>query len=325
MSAKRITGYAQGKVRLEEYSPGHPTGTQVLVETVYSAISPGTELAWLYHMKNTPGEYPYYPGYSCTGRILETGPSVTGLKPGDPVAVRAPHCSCFLAESSACIPITEDLLLSASAFRLASISLQGIRKADIQMGDLVAVIGLGAIGNFAAQLSMIAGAREVIGFELLESRRNTAAECHIPHICQDTKPEFHNRFDSVIESTGSPSAVNTALKLVRPLGTVILLGSPRGLTEHVDFYTDVHRKGIRIIGAHESFRSSCDEDRFGHFRSNHQDEETVIHFLRQKRLLSSPLISELILPEDAQSIYERMLNKEPGLLLAAFTWKEDKQ
>lgn len=325
MLAERITGYRPGHVRLESFSPGSPKGNEVLVETIYSAISPGTELAWLHHMANTPGIYPYYPGYSCTGRILETGPLVTDLKPGSLVAVRASHCSHFLADSSSCIPIDTEQLKPASAFRIASISLQGVRKADIQIGDRVAVLGLGAIGNFAAQLSQIAGAGEVIGFDLLEDRRSVASACNISHTMEKAGSDLYNSFDSVIEATGSPSAINSALKLVRPLGNVVLLGSPRGLTEQVDFYTDVHRKGIQIIGAHESHRSANDQDRFGHFRSNHQDEQTVILFLQQKRLISDPLISELVFPEHAQAIYDRMLNKEPGLILAAFSWKEGKK
>lgn len=73
MRADKICAYEKGKVKLEHYEAAKPKENEVLVKTMFSTISPGTELAWLNHMENTPGEYPYYPGYSCCGRIEGIG------------------------------------------------------------------------------------------------------------------------------------------------------------------------------------------------------------------------------------------------------------
>ena len=67
MKADKICAYEKGKVRLESCEVKPPGENEVLIKTLFSTISPGTELAWLNHMENTPGEYPYYPGYSCCG------------------------------------------------------------------------------------------------------------------------------------------------------------------------------------------------------------------------------------------------------------------
>ena len=58
----------------------------------------------------------------------------------------------------------------------------------------------------------------------------------------------------VIEATGAPALVNTAFQLAAQRGRVVLLGSARGDTERVNFYRDVHRKGLRVIGGHEIVR-----------------------------------------------------------------------
>ena len=128
MRADKICAYEKGKVRLESCEVKPPGENEVLIKTLFSMISPGTELAWLNHMENTPGEYPYYPGYSCCGRIEEAGSGVRGLAAGDLVVCNQIHCSRFTTDAQKCTKIPEKINpREASAFRLASISLQGIR------------------------------------------------------------------------------------------------------------------------------------------------------------------------------------------------------
>lgn len=320
MKANKICAYEKGKVKLENYEVVAPGEQEVLVETIFSMISPGTELAWINHMENTPGEYPYYPGYSCCGRIKETGKGVKELHTGDLIVCNQIHCSAFTINSAKCTKVSENVSVdTASAFRLASISLQGIRKADIQIGDRAAVLGLGPIGNLAAQLAYTAGAGEVVGFDFLEWKRELGKKCGILKVERDGE-KYQNDFDVIIEATGAPQAVNTALKMVKPLGRVVLLGSTRGNTDNVNFYRDVHRKGIHLIGAHEMHRARDEEDVFGHFRTHKKDEITIMNLLAQNRLNLKELISEIIKPEEAQNIYNRLLDKKEALMLAAFKW-----
>ena len=55
--------------------------------------------------------------------------------------------------------------------------------------------------------------------------------------------------DVAIEATGHPAVINDALRAVGRMGRVVLLGSPRGRVE-IDPYTDIHSKGVTVIGAH---------------------------------------------------------------------------
>lgn len=52
--------------------------------------------------------------------------------------------------------------------------------------------------------------------------------------------------------TGAPAAAPTAFQLAAERGRVVLAGSARGITGEVNFYRDVHKKGLIVIGAHET-------------------------------------------------------------------------
>ena len=66
---KRIVFREAGKVEIEEFSLRKPEANEVLVETVCTLISPGTETAFLMALPNTPKRFPRYPGYSNVGVI----------------------------------------------------------------------------------------------------------------------------------------------------------------------------------------------------------------------------------------------------------------
>lgn len=321
MKTTIIESYTEGKVRLVEQDLKDIGENEILLRCIYSTISPGTELAWIWHMSNTPGNYPYYPGYSSYCIVEKVGCNVCTVAPGDAVIARTFHCSFAVMDANQVTRVDKTVdPIAASSYRLASISLQSVRKADIQIGDNVAVIGLGAIGNFGAQISQIAGAINVTGFDMVDWRRHIAHDCGI--ISTEPETDDHvDEYDIVFEATGVPSVVNAAIEMVKPLGKIILLGSSRGLTDGVNFYK-VHRKGISIIGAHEMHRSHCFDDRFGHFRSNIEDESTIGKLMEHDKLIMRPLISDVVSPHVAQEAYNRLKDKQEKLILISFDWSK---
>ena len=62
-----------GRVAVEEFKVEEPGEGELLVKTVCTAISPGTETAFLLGLPNTPKKYPIYPGYSNAGIVAEVG------------------------------------------------------------------------------------------------------------------------------------------------------------------------------------------------------------------------------------------------------------
>lgn len=110
-------------------------------------------------------------GYSGAGLAVEVGQDVQGIQPGDPVAYGGQgHAEYIRAPMNLCVPVPEGVSTQEAAFvALGSIALQGVRRAEVQVGETVAVIGLGLVGQLVAQLLQAAGAR-VVGSDILAER-----------------------------------------------------------------------------------------------------------------------------------------------------------
>ncbi|MEM7030191.1 MAG: zinc-binding alcohol dehydrogenase [Chloroflexota bacterium] len=320
MHPQIVVAPAVSQIALESYQLPKVGPTQVLLETRISAISPGTELAWLHHKPDTPGKYPYYPGYSACSVIIEKGDAVTDLEVGQRVASRTSHASHAVVEAEACFPVPDTVSdQDAAVFGLVAIVLQGVRKAQIQLGWRVAILGLGPIGNLAGQISRAAGATQVLGIDPIDWRQEIARRSNFDAVTTPAEAEAYlSSFEAVIEATGVPEAVPTSFQLASRLGHVILLASTRGETENVNFYRDVHKKGLMIMGAHESIRPSVDDH--GFYASRDSDHRTALALMAAKRIDVSPLVSDIVMPNDAAQAYERLTNREKGVMLIAFNW-----
>ncbi len=321
MKTQIIVAPAKSVVTVDSFDLPPVGPNQVLVETHYSAISPGTELAFLHNKPNTPGHYPYYPGYSACAQVVEKGEAVESLAIGQRVICQIRHAAHFVVEAEKCLPLPEGVReVDAAVHCLASIALQGVRKAQIQLGWSVAVLGLGPIGNLAGQLSRAAGAAHVVGIDPIAWRRDLALVSGFDAVSDVVEPTTSAMdFEVVIEATGVPEAVPEAFKLAKRLGRVILLASTRGETANVNFYRDVHKKGLTIIGAHNAIRPARDD--YLYYTSHSTDDETVLKLMAAGRIQINPLVSEVVPPAEAAQAYERLTARDEQLMLLVFKWK----
>lgn len=320
MKAKRVVFRKKDTVEVETFDLPEPTGNEVVVEAHYTAISPGTELALLRHAPNTSGDFPRGTGYSGVGTVVAVGPDVQTLTVGQRVAGQIRHASHSLVKEELCTPLPERAdEIAMAPYRLVCICLQGVRKARVQLGHEVAVVGCGPIGNLAGQLAHASGATWVEGIEPVRWRGALAYDCGFDaHVTSLEEASRSAGFDSVIESTGVPDVITGSFQLARRMGRVILLGSTRGITEKVNFYLDVHRKGLQIIGAHDSTRPDADD--IGPYWTRRSDDEAAIKLIAAGRINTQPLVSDVVLPDEAPSAYERLISKEERLMTIAFKW-----
>ena len=166
---------------IPELTPG-----QVLVEVHASLISPGSEMGLARMFRKNPAERSMPPmtfGYSNAGVILKTCGDVKCLKPGMRVACMgagaAEHTNYAVVPVNLVVPIPDEVTFEeASYLSLAATALQAVRRTQVQFGEYGAVLGLGIVGNLAAQLYRLNGAR-VIGWESLAGRAEIAARCGI--------------------------------------------------------------------------------------------------------------------------------------------------
>lgn len=328
MKGKRVVWPQRGQVEIEEFDIPEVRENQVLTKTIVSLISPGTERAFLLGLPNAVSSYPQRPGYSNVGEVIEIGAGVTGIAVGDKVASPAGHSSHLLLSANNVFKVPDGLAEeSAVFFNISAISLQGVRKARIELGEPVLVMGQGLIGQLALQLARLSGAFPAIAVDVAENRLKLALECGADFALNPKDADFENKLSEatkgkgpsvVIEATGSPEPVNTAFKLAGWCGRVILLASTRGETKSVNFYQDVHKKGLSIIGAHNAVRPNHDSS--AAFWTSVDDCRLTLSLLAHKRLMVDKLITHRFNSVQAEEAYKLLMDWAEELLGVILAW-----
>jgi 2-desacetyl-2-hydroxyethyl bacteriochlorophyllide A dehydrogenase len=220
-----------------------------------SVVSPGTERAQYLRLPNAVVRYPFRPGYSAAGVVIDAGRGVQHPRVGDRVALSCPHSSLATVAASLVWDVPRDVRIEdAAAVQLGIIAALGIDYARIEPGDTVCVMGAGAIGSIAARLARAAGADPVVVIATSRRREGGALAAGASRFLvvgedQDEIAALGAR--AVIEATGDPTALALAVTAAGPRGRLILLGSSRGPTPSVPLSL-IRAKQLRIVGAHIS-------------------------------------------------------------------------
>ena len=318
-----------GRVAVEEFKVEEPGEGELLVKTVCTAISPGTETAFLLGLPNTPRKYPIYPGYSNAGIVVEVG-SRASFREGDAVASPSQHASYVVVGSDNAVRIPERVAFEdACFFNLVSIALQGVRRAQLEIGESVVVMGLGVVGQLALQLAVLAGGMPVIGVDLYDYRCSIARELGADYTINPSKEDLESRVleltggkgaDVVIEATGNPEAIPTAFKIAGRYGRVVISGSPRGVMGELNFYTEVHRKGLTIIGAHNSLRPRVDSHKW--WRTARDNWMLALKLISRGRVNVRRLASVKLEYRYAAEAYRLLIEEKHRTLGVVLDWTE---
>jgi predicted dehydrogenase len=125
-------------------------------------------------------------GYSCAGTVIEAGPEVSRLAPGERVACAgygyASHAEFVTVPKNLVVRIPDGVGFEQASFvAVGSIALHGVRLSEAGIGDTVVVIGLGLIGLLAGQI-LRAGGSQVVGIDVSEDRCRVARDLGIDHV-----------------------------------------------------------------------------------------------------------------------------------------------
>lgn len=177
-------------------------------------------------------------GYSAAGDVLERGEGVDDLAPGDQVACVgqgvASHAEVNFVPRNLVVPLPTGVDYEAGSFvALGAIALHGVRTAGIEVGDHVAVIGLGLVGLVTVQLLRAAGC-VVYGLDLRPERASLARELgagHASTAADDLATILLDGTDGrgadavlVTASTPSSEPVELAGRMARDRGSVCVVG-----------------------------------------------------------------------------------------------------
>ncbi|MDD5603090.1 MAG: zinc-binding alcohol dehydrogenase [Eubacteriales bacterium] len=330
MKTKQIFFTSPGIAELMEKELPPVGPGDVLVKTEYTAISGGTERACLMGVPNTQGTYPISLGYSGVSEVIKTGSGVKDFEPGDRVLVyHGHHAEYCMVRPDMLTKVTDPSVpsLDAAFVIIASMSLGGVRKARIEIGENAMVMGQGILGIFAVQLCRINGAIPVIAADLKDERRKTASLLGADHTLDPGEKDFCGKVKEItagkgvnatIEVTGSSAAMAQALDCAAWMGRVVLLGCTRVSDCPVDYYQKVHRPGISLIGAHNFVRPRH-ESYPGHW-THHDDCRALIKLIAGKRLKVAPVITDIFSPSEAPAVYKRLAERKDFPAGAAFRW-----
>jgi len=227
-------------------------------------------------------------GHEFCGIVEETGKQVSSAKPGDYISVDpnivcrqcrfcrkgkinlcenltalgvnidggfATHC--YVPESQ-CYSIPQFLPPEQAALmEPLSCALYGFKKACIQPGDAIAIVGGGIIGMIMLKLARLSAARMVILLEPDENRRNLCSYLGADAVFDPNDPQSHAKIldliqggaDCVIECVGSISALKTAFSLLNRGGRLIVFGvTPSGTDLSISPY-DIFKNDISVHGS----------------------------------------------------------------------------
>ncbi|MEM7144270.1 MAG: zinc-binding alcohol dehydrogenase family protein [Verrucomicrobiota bacterium] len=335
----RAIHFSQPKTleHIEIDAPTPPSPTEALVRTHRMGVC-GTDIS-SYLGTFPFFEYPRIPGHELGVEVLEVGAEVTNVKPGDHCSVEPyMHCgTCFACrtghinccESLNVIGIMSDGGLcdrflipahklhpskSLSLDQLALIETLAIgchatQRADPKPNDQVLIIGAGPIGLSALEFVRQSGARITVTdrspsrldfcqstYSLEHTLLSTAPESTLTEITEITSGDL---FPIVIDATGNPKSMATALSYVAHSGTLVFLGVTPSDVSLPDPL--LHRKEVTIKASRNALP---------------QDFVTCIQAIEQNKIDTDPWITHRTDFANAPNDFGTFTDPDAGVLKA---------
>lgn len=283
--------HAPGDLRIEHVRMPSINEDEVLVKVKAAGVC-GSDLDRI--MKTGTYRFPTIPGHEFSGEVVKVGSRVSGIKEGSRVVV-APILPCYKCDycqqgyygqcdnynylgsrtdggfaqyvkvpAGNLITIPEGVtFIEGAATEPAAVTLHGMRKASIEAGDTVAVLGCGAIGLFAVQFAKIMGATNVLAVDIAADKLDLAGRVGADFCINAAERDPVETIKELTGDRGVNVAVETAgvsqtqeqsLRITKKQGRVLYLG-----TAHKDVvipartFEFIIRNELRIVGSWNSY------------------------------------------------------------------------
>ena len=337
---------APGRLAFEETPDPTLASDEVRIRTLYSGISAGTELSqyrgtnpfmhrqWdeasrLFVAADSPS-WPYPVrnlGYEEVGEIVEIGSDVSGLKVGHRVYGTWNHRTHHVAAAD----YARDRLLPDGAdprigifSHIGAVALNGVHDAQLRIGDVVAVFGLGVPGQIVVQAARASGAT-VIAVDLDPGRRETALRLGAHEAIEaagaaeaiKARTDGHGA-DVCVEVSGAAPALSEAIRAVAYSARVVAMGFFQGEVAGLRLGEEFHHNRIQLICSQISGVAPEASYRW----SKPRLWRTAVELQHSGVLNLLPLITHSAPFADAPELFARLDRGEPGLLQSVLEFGE---
>ncbi len=341
---KKLVALEPRKAGFVEYTDPEIKSNEIKAKVIFAAPKHGTEVVdfrgispfidenynaeWQMFLPREKDEKPgiefgkFELGNMWVGKVVEKGDDVTEFEIGDIV------CTYGSTKETQIVNAVDNYKLrkvpqnvsykNAVCYDPAQFALGGVRDAGVRAGDYVVIVGLGAIGQIAVQLAKKAGASIVFAIDVIESRREVALKYGADYALDPTKcdvgfeiKKLTNKMgaDSIIETSGSMQALQSALKGLAYGGTIAYVAFGKPFPEGLNFGREAHFNYGKIIFSRASSEPNPDYPRWNRKRI----EETCWELLTNGYLNCEEIVYPVVDFENCPSAYEKYIDTNPEL------------
>jgi 2-desacetyl-2-hydroxyethyl bacteriochlorophyllide A dehydrogenase len=322
VDARGVVFTAPQQVEVWDIEIPEPGPEDLFIRVLYSGISVGTE-GWNLLGKYKGVTYPLVTGYQHCGVVEKVGAAVSRFEEGDLVFSRhtrllgdirpmwAGHVSHATVSADLVIPVPDGVGADAASLGvMPGVPWRGIQETRIFNGDLVVVVGLGLVGQCAAQLARIQGAK-VIGLDVLEKRLALAGEHSADLVLNSREDDVDGCIkalkeagaDVIIDTSANQEVVNESFEWIRRGGRYCLQGYYPDMT-CLDLYLP-HVKQLTFYNP-----------------TNCEGIDTMFSFIARGMLDVGSLITHCFEAEDAPEPFELMIQRPEEVLAMVLHWSD---
>jgi predicted dehydrogenase len=261
-------------------------------------------------------------GYSCAGTVLDPG-GVAGLQVGQRVACAgagyASHAEAVAVPKNLVVKLPEAVDFESGSFTtLGAIALQGIRLAEVKLGELIAVIGLGLLGQLAVQMLKAAGCT-VVGLDIQPERAALARQLgadgvattpgQLASLCRSWSGGAGADAVLITADTKSSEPLEVAGEVARDRAQVVLVGAVgMSLPRKIYFEKELGFRVSRSYGPGRydpEYEEKGQDYPIGYVRwTENRNMQAFVQFLAHGQVNVRPLISHRFPILEAPKAYE---------------------
>ncbi len=273
-------------------------------------------------------------GYSSAGTVIDVGSGISEFQIGDRVACAgggyAVHAEVVAVPRTLVVKLPDQVSIEAAAFTtLGAIALQGIRLADVKLGEVVAVIGLGLLGQLTVQMLKAAGCI-VIGIDLqpqrVELAQRMGADAALSQsdefiaLCQQFSNGYGADATLITADTKSDQPVELAGEVSRDKSVVVAVGAVGTQIPRKTYYQkEIDFRISRSYGPGRydpAYEDKGQDYPYAYVRWTEQrNMQAFVQLLAEDKVNVEPLITHRFAIEDAPDSYDVITGKSGNLFM----------